>query len=94
MRLSGLPRCSEHLMKILCARALDEYVLELTYADGSIRLFDAKPLLELSPWRALRSKTRFAQVRADFNTVTWPGEIDIAPETLWLDSVLRDRVPV
>ena len=75
-------------MKIARVRPLEDHQLELTYADGSVRLFDVKPLLDLKPWKVLRSKTLFDQVRADFNTVTWPGEIDIAPETLLLDSVV------
>ncbi|TAG25957.1 MAG: DUF2442 domain-containing protein [Burkholderiales bacterium] len=62
-------------------------MLELTYADGSLRLFDMKPLIAMKPWLALRSEILFKQVKADSDTVIWPGELDIAPETLWLDSV-------
>lgn len=74
-------------MRITHARPLDNYMLELTYADGSLRLFDMKPLIAMKPWHVLRSEILFKQVKADFSSVTWPGEIDVAPETLWLDSV-------
>ena len=41
----------------------------------------------MTPWQVLRSEILFKQVKANFSSVAWPGEIDIAPETLWLDSV-------
>jgi hypothetical protein len=45
-----------------------------------------KPLLIMKPWSKIAAPALFAQVKAAYGTVVWPGEIDIAPETLWLDS--------
>lgn len=74
-------------MRIQQVRPLENHILELTYVDGSIRVFDMKPLVTMKPWHVLRSEPLFKQAKADFNTVTWPGGLDIAPETLWIDSV-------
>ncbi len=74
-------------MDVIKAKPLTDHMLELRYADGSQRLFDMKPLLGMKPWLRLQSPALFNQVRVAYGTVVWPGEIDIAPETLWLDSV-------
>lgn len=74
-------------MDILHVKPSSDFTLELHYADGCVRRFDARPLLGMKPWNKLARLPLFMQARAKFGTVLWPGEIDIAPETLWLDSV-------
>jgi hypothetical protein len=32
-------------------------------------------------------RSLFERLRVDYSTVVWPGEIDVAPETLYDDSV-------
>ncbi len=73
-------------MDIRTATPLPNFELDLHYADGSARRFDAKPLLAMKPWNKIASPTLFAKVRVAYGTVIWPGKIDIAPETLWLNS--------
>lgn len=64
-----------------------DFTLELEYANGEKRCFDAKPLLALKPWIVLTSWTLFRRARVQYGTVTWPGDLDIAPETLYDCSV-------
>ena len=66
----------------------DDFCLELHYANGEVREFDMKPLLLLKPWTKINSLAYFKEAKIFYNTVVWPGEIDIAPETLYLDSKL------
>ena len=61
--------------------------LDLVYANGEQRRFDMRPLLLVKPWNRIASAEIFKLVRPDYGTVVWPGEIDIAPETLYDDSV-------
>lgn len=64
-----------------------DYQLELEFENGERRRFDMRPLLAMKPWNRLTSAQLFPRARVDYGTVVWPGEIDIAPETLYEDSV-------
>lgn len=65
----------------------DDFKLDLIYANGEHRRFDMRPLLSVKPWDRIANLDIFKLARADYGTVVWPGEIDIAPETLYDDSV-------
>jgi len=43
-----------------------------------------QPFLHYPVFRRLQNPGFFALARVDYGTVTWPGEIDIAPETLYM----------
>ena len=75
-------------MDVIAVKPLLNFELDLRYADGSQRRFDMKPLLTMKPWNKIAALPKFTQVKAAYGTVIWPGDIDIAPETLLMDSVL------
>ena len=60
-----------------------DHRLRLTFANGECRCFDMTPYLDYPVFRRLRNPGFFALARVDYGTVTWPGDIDIAPETLY-----------
>jgi len=71
-------------------KAGDDYSLELWFNTGEHRLFDARPYLNKGLFVALQDIARFKQAFVALDTVCWPGDIDIAPETLYDLSVPID----
>ena len=75
------------LLDVISVKPQADYHLDLEFENGECRRFDMKPLLEMKPWNRIATPVLFEHVRVDYGTVVWPGEIDIAPETLYDDSV-------
>jgi len=61
----------------------DEYLLELWFNTGDHRLFDARPYLQRGVFTRLQNLALFKQAYVALDTVCWPGNLDIAPETLF-----------
>ena len=78
-----MPR--NYLPRITHARVIRPYVIQVTFSDGARRQYDVEHLLDLPVFQSLRDPGCFAQVRIDpeWNTVVWPNDADIAPETIY-----------
>ncbi len=63
------------------------YTLTLTFTNGEQRQVDMQPYLHFPVYQPLKNPGFFALAKIDYGTVVWPGDIDIAPETLYADSV-------
>ncbi|MEI7870335.1 MAG: DUF2442 domain-containing protein [Candidatus Methylumidiphilus sp.] len=75
------------LPAVTAVQPLPDYRLFLTFENGEHRYFDMTPYLHYRVFERLQNPGFFKLARLDYGTVTWPGEIDIAPETLYLDGV-------
>ena len=67
--------------------AVPDFGLVLTFNSGERRRFDMRPYLHYPVFRRLENPGFFSLARVDYGTVTWPSDIDIAPETLYECSV-------
>ena len=61
----------------------EDFHLELRFNTGEMRLFDVRPYLDKGVFQRLRDRALFDQAYIAFDTVCWPGNLDIAPETLY-----------
>lgn len=75
------------LIDVVRVSPIEDFQLDLVFENGEQRRFDMRPLLSTKPWTRIANPQIFAMARVDYGTVVWPGEIDIAPETLYDDSI-------
>jgi hypothetical protein len=65
----------------------EDYQLEIEFSTGEVRLFDVRPYLDKGVFSQLKDRALFARAFVAFDTVCWPNELDIAPDTLYIQSV-------
>ncbi|MDP2027026.1 DUF2442 domain-containing protein [Sulfuriferula sp.] len=70
----------------------DDFQLDLIFNTGEAAVFDMRPYLDKGVFRRLHDITLFKQAYIAFDTVCWPGNLDISPETLYDRSHKRARV--
>lgn len=75
------------LLDVVKVNPQSDFSLDLVFENGEQRRFDMKPLLNIKPWNRIAQPDLFMCARAEYGTVVWPGDIDVAPETLYDDSV-------
>ena len=63
-----------------------DHHITVTFADGRCVDFDMKPYLRYPFFEPLSDLSRFLAARIDHGTVTWPGDIDMSPNTLYLSA--------
>lgn len=73
----------EALLDVVKVAVEPGYRLLLEFENGEKRIFDMTPYLEKKPFGQLKGSPLFAKASVAFGTVVWPGNIDIAPETLY-----------
>lgn len=75
------------LLDVVRVNPQPDFLLDLVFENGEQRRFDMKPMLAIKPWNRVAQPHIFMHARVEYGTVVWPGDIDIAPETLYDDSV-------
>ncbi len=75
------------LLDVIKVTPHTNYTLELVFENGERRIFDMKPFFDKKPFTKLCNSPLFFKASVQYGTVVWPGNLDIAPETLWNRSV-------
>jgi hypothetical protein len=73
----------ETLLDVVSVTAQKDHTLLIVFENSEKRRFDMKPLLDKKPFPRLKNSSLFMKAMVAHSTVIWPGNIDIAPETLW-----------
>ena len=73
----------EPLLDVVGVEARPNRTLVLEFENGERRLFDMVPFLDRKPFSVLAAGPLFLRARIESGTVVWPGNLDIAPETLY-----------
>lgn len=68
----------------ISVECLPEYRLRVAFANGEVRVFDAKAqLLHRKCYALLKTPSLYNKAHIDNGTVVWTDEIDIDPEWLY-----------
>ena len=77
------------LPSVVKAEYRGEYLIQLTFNDGTSKTVDFQPWLEGPIFEPLRDVTYFREFFVSGSTVCWPNGADIAPETLYAATDIR-----
>lgn len=78
------------MIQVITVATAEQHHLLLEFNTGEWRRFDMRPYLGYPVFRRLAHRGFFELAHVDYGTVVWPGDIDIAPETLYEGSVPVD----
>ena len=73
--------------RVVSVASLDGHALHLQFDNGEQRRMEVRPYLAYPVFERLRDPGFFALVQADHGTVSWPGGIDLDPDSVFLESV-------
>ncbi len=74
--------------KVTGVRPLKDWRLWLRFNNSEVKIYDFKPLLNDEAFKPLQDVALFNNCYIDFGGVMWcDGDIDIAPEELYKNSV-------
>lgn len=77
----------EALLDVIKVEVKPGYKLRLEFENGEKRVFDMSAYMDKRPFVKIKEFSLFALAKVDYGTVVWPGNIDIAPETLYDRSI-------
>jgi len=63
-----------------------DYTLTIKFSNGETRLFDVSEYLEKGAFKELKDKKIFYSVRPFLGSIQWNNELDLCPDTLYIDS--------
>ncbi len=76
--------------KLIRARALENYKIELLYETGELKIYDMQELLNTCEfYKELKNEEKFKKIEILGLSIQWQSGEDIAPEILYNDSVLQ-----
>jgi hypothetical protein len=77
--------------KVRAVEPLPHKRLRVTFAEGTVKVYDCSPLLDEPAFGRLNDDTLFRHVRADTHGfgVVWNDELDLAESELWIHGMVE-----
>ena len=72
--------------RIVTVKVANDYQLILSFTNAEQKIFDMKPYLNKGVFKALQNEELFKKAYVNWGTVVWNDDIDMSPDTLYLDS--------
>jgi hypothetical protein len=72
--------------RVLAVEVLSDYSLKVRFVDGLEGVVDMRRMTlstNAGVFETLRDPMVFAQARIELGVVTWPGELDLAPDAMY-----------
>jgi hypothetical protein len=69
---------------------LQNYLLELTFENDEVRIFNVAPYLNFGIFKELRDESFFNSVQPFMGTVKWPHDQDFCPDSLYEESIPKN----
>ena len=80
------------VIKVSGIRPMENHLLWIRFNTGEAKVFDLKPLLDTPAFAPLKDESLFRGVYIDYGITVWmDGDIDIAPEYLYQNSITYEE---
>jgi len=63
-----------------------DFSLQITFSNGEVKCFDAKPYLGIGKFKELQDLSLFNSVKPFLGSIQWGNGLDLCPDTLYLES--------
>jgi hypothetical protein len=73
--------------RVISVQPNADYTLLLTFTNGEVKVFDAKPYLNIGIFQELQNPQHLNFVRPVLGSIQWRNGQDLCPDTLYLDSI-------
>ena len=82
------------LLDVINVQARPDFSMIIEFENGEQRYFNMAPYIKQKPWVVLTMEDKFLKAFVSNGTVSWQGNIDIDPETLYEYSVTLEKQAV
>ena len=72
--------------KAIKVKPLENYILEIVFNNGELKLFDVRPYLKFKQFKELKNESVFSKIRIAGLSVEWEIGADICPDELYYNS--------
>ena len=64
-------------------KAEKDYLIQLWFENGEVKVFDVKPYLETGIFAELKEPEVFSSVKTFMGSIQWSNGLDLCPDTLY-----------